>query len=393
MPADGAREGACAPPARRSTPSGSTTELDALEQLSTQGETLAAEELLRRWCGRRAAPAPRRRPRRASSRHGRLVDTRQLAAFVAVVERGSFSLAADELGVTQPAVSLAVRSLEKRLGARLLDRGGAPGRADGRRPRRAGPRAAHARARAGDLRDAARRGRHARRPPDGRRLDRTRRAAAAAPAGRVPRASTPRRRSRSRIDATQDVIDRVLARELELGVVGAERPHRSLEYEPFAADEIVLAVPAGHPFAGRETHARRAADGADRRAAGGLGRPRADGARAAPSRRAAARPRRRRRARPAGVGRHGGRRGPRRDVHVARLDPQRDRARLRRARRGSRASSCAATTCWCGRPRASRPGSPRRSSRSAARSSPPSASRAATRTAGAAAASAREHGA
>ena len=55
-----------------------------------------------------------------------------------------------------------------------------------------------------------------------------------------------------RIDATQDVIDRVLAREIELGVVGAERPHRSLEYEPFAADEIVLAVPAGHAFAGRD---------------------------------------------------------------------------------------------------------------------------------------------
>ena len=48
------------------------------------------------------------------------------------------------------------------------------------------------------------------------------------------------------------MIDRVLARELELGVVGAERPHRSLEYEPFAADEIVLAVPAGHAFAGRD---------------------------------------------------------------------------------------------------------------------------------------------
>jgi DNA-binding transcriptional LysR family regulator len=55
-----------------------------------------------------------------------------------------------------------------------------------------------------------------------------------------------------RIDATQDVIDRVLARELELGVVGAERPHRSLEYEPFSADEIVLAVPSGNALAGRD---------------------------------------------------------------------------------------------------------------------------------------------
>ena len=52
------------------------------------------------------------------------MDTRQLAAFCAVVERRSFSQAAEQLGVTQPAVSLQIRSLEKRLGRRLLDRSG-----------------------------------------------------------------------------------------------------------------------------------------------------------------------------------------------------------------------------------------------------------------------------
>src|SRR3954467_14830708 len=52
------------------------------------------------------------------------MDTRQLAAFCAVVERRSFSQAADQLGVTQPAVSLQIRSLEKRLGRQLLDRSG-----------------------------------------------------------------------------------------------------------------------------------------------------------------------------------------------------------------------------------------------------------------------------
>src|ERR1700745_1398935 len=50
------------------------------------------------------------------------MDTRQLAAFCAVVERRSFSQAAEQLGVTQPAVSLQIRSLEKRLGVQLLDR-------------------------------------------------------------------------------------------------------------------------------------------------------------------------------------------------------------------------------------------------------------------------------
>src|SRR5690349_21834438 len=52
------------------------------------------------------------------------MDTRQLAAFCAVVEKRSFSQAAARLGVTQPAISLQVRSLEKRLGQQLLDRSG-----------------------------------------------------------------------------------------------------------------------------------------------------------------------------------------------------------------------------------------------------------------------------
>src|SRR3954462_13985928 len=52
------------------------------------------------------------------------MDTRQLQAFCEVVERRSFSQAAERLGVTQPAVSLQVRSLEKRLGTQLLDRSG-----------------------------------------------------------------------------------------------------------------------------------------------------------------------------------------------------------------------------------------------------------------------------
>src|SRR6266700_1696055 len=52
------------------------------------------------------------------------MDTKQLAAFCAVVERRSFSQAAERLGVTQPAVSLQVRSLEQRFGQQLLDRSG-----------------------------------------------------------------------------------------------------------------------------------------------------------------------------------------------------------------------------------------------------------------------------
>jgi DNA-binding transcriptional LysR family regulator len=48
----------------------------------------------------------------------------QLATFAKVVESGSFSAAAEKLGLTQPAVSLQVRQLEKRLGATLIERVG-----------------------------------------------------------------------------------------------------------------------------------------------------------------------------------------------------------------------------------------------------------------------------
>ena len=48
----------------------------------------------------------------------------QLRTFAEVVERGSFSAAAERLRLTQPAVSLQVRQLEKTLGVRLIERVG-----------------------------------------------------------------------------------------------------------------------------------------------------------------------------------------------------------------------------------------------------------------------------
>ncbi|MBX3742401.1 MAG: LysR family transcriptional regulator [Akkermansiaceae bacterium] len=51
-------------------------------------------------------------------------DLRQLRAFVAVVEEGSFTLAARRLFVTQSAVSHSLRTLEEQLMCKLLDRSG-----------------------------------------------------------------------------------------------------------------------------------------------------------------------------------------------------------------------------------------------------------------------------
>jgi DNA-binding transcriptional LysR family regulator len=179
------------------------------------------------------------------------MDTRQLAAFCAVVELRSFSQAAERLGVTQPAVSLQVRSLEKRLGKRLLDR-------SGRRvePTEAGLALYRGAQRMlsleGDLLDELD-------AAEGGELGGTLQVGASTGPGStvVPvllcefQQSNPGVSVSLSISDTQSVVERVAERELELGVVGAARRHRGVVFEPFFRDDVVLACPPDHRFAGR----------------------------------------------------------------------------------------------------------------------------------------------
>jgi DNA-binding transcriptional LysR family regulator len=179
------------------------------------------------------------------------MDTRQLAAFCAVVERRSFSQAAERLGVTQPAVSLQVRALEKRLGAQLLDRSG----------RRVEPT---------ESGWALYRGAQRLLALEGQLLEEIVAGADGALAGSLSiGASTGpaaivvpvlrcefQRENRSvrvslEVHDTQTVVDLVAERELELGIVGAARRHRGVRFEPFFHDEVVLVCPPNHRFAGR----------------------------------------------------------------------------------------------------------------------------------------------
>jgi DNA-binding transcriptional LysR family regulator len=180
------------------------------------------------------------------------MDTRQLTAFCEVVERRSFSQAAERLGVTQPAVSLQVRSLEERLGAQLLDRSGRrvePTEAGLRLYRGAQRLLQLERELLSELEEEA-----------GGELQGPLAIGASTGPGAhlVPLLLCDFQRDHPGVEValsvsdTQAVIERVAERELELGVVGALRRHRSLEFEPLARDEVVLAVPPGHAFAGRE---------------------------------------------------------------------------------------------------------------------------------------------
>jgi DNA-binding transcriptional LysR family regulator len=179
------------------------------------------------------------------------MDTRQLAAFCAVVERRSFSQAAERLGVTQPAVSLQVRALEKRLGTQLLDR-------SGRRvePTEAGWRLYRGAQRMLALEDqlvlevAA--------SSEGELAGDLVLGASTGPAAVVVpvvlgefQRENPGTRVFLTVSDTHTVVERVAARELELGIVGASRRHRGVRFEPFFSDEVILVCPPGHRFAGR----------------------------------------------------------------------------------------------------------------------------------------------
>jgi DNA-binding transcriptional LysR family regulator len=177
------------------------------------------------------------------------MDTRQLQAFCAVVEKKSFSHAAEQLGVTQPAVSLQVRALEDRVGQTLLDR-------SGRRvePTEAGRRLYRSAQRMLALEEQLLEEVAA---EDGRIGGTLAIGASTGPGAHlVPlllcefQAQHPDLHVALSIWDTQTVIEKVADRQLELGVVGALRRHRSLEFEPLVRDEIVLAVPPGHSAAG-----------------------------------------------------------------------------------------------------------------------------------------------
>ena len=179
------------------------------------------------------------------------MDTRQLHAFCEVVERKSFSLAAEQLGVTQPAVSLQVRSLEKRLGTQLLDRSGrrVEPTESGLKLYRSAQRLLALEAEiVNELAEEAT-----------GELDGIFEIGASTGPGGVVLSQLlcqfaevhPALHIALSVFDTQTVIERVADRTLQLGVVGAAPRPRGVEYEPFFRDTVVLACPPGHRFANR----------------------------------------------------------------------------------------------------------------------------------------------
>ena len=178
------------------------------------------------------------------------MDTRQLQAFCEVVAQSSFSKAAERLGVTQPAVSLQVRALEKRLGTQLLDRSGRrvePTEAGQKLYRSAQRLLALEEEIVSELADDA----------TGELAGTLEIGASTGPGGVVLSQllcvfaqEHPDLHVSLLVFDTQTVVERVADRTLELGVGGAAPRHRAVEYEPFFRDTVILACPPCHRFAG-----------------------------------------------------------------------------------------------------------------------------------------------
>jgi DNA-binding transcriptional LysR family regulator len=179
------------------------------------------------------------------------VDLRQLEIFVKVAELGSFSKAAEALFLTQPTVSEHVRALEDEFGLRLLDRLGR-----GATVTRAGQLLCSYATRMLAL---SREARQAMDSFQGRLSGELIIGGSTIPGEYVLPTFVGRFKDKYPdisitllIGDSQAVIDWVADGRAELGMAGARIAHRGVDYKELMPDEVVVIVPATHPWHGRK---------------------------------------------------------------------------------------------------------------------------------------------
>ncbi|TXH82692.1 MAG: LysR family transcriptional regulator [Rhizobium sp.] len=168
----------------------------------------------------------------------------QLAAFLSVVDLGSFTAAADKAGLTQPAVSLQVKLLEQRLGVKLIERVG----------RRAQPSPAglellaHAR----HIIETCSMAEEAMTPFREGAIGRVRiGSGGTASIHLLPRAIAMAKKRMPdleiivRVGNISEILRDLEANALDLAVVALPASGRSLEVEPFHEDELLAVAPKG----------------------------------------------------------------------------------------------------------------------------------------------------
>ena len=172
-------------------------------------------------------------------------------SFLAVVKHGGFSEAAKTLGLSQPTVSFQVQRLEQEVAAKLLERqsGRVAVTAAGQEFRSFAEKVLHERAyldeKLAALQDE---------------VAGTLALGASTHPGEyiLPRVVGDFRKLFPNVDATimigdtAEIVERVLDRQCDAGLVGAHVKRRGLEVTKIAEDALLLIAPPDHPFAKRE---------------------------------------------------------------------------------------------------------------------------------------------
>jgi len=175
-----------------------------------------------------------------------MIEVRQARYFLAVAEQLHFTRAAEQLGMSQPPLSQAIRQLERQVGAQLLNR--AAGKITLTETGRA--LAAECRQlvisaqRAHDVAAQAKAG-----------LVGTLRIGAVTSALSEPLLGTMTAFRRSRPHATLEVVEvdtpagheALLHRELDIAVIRLSSHTRNVTIQPWSRDHLVIAMPADHP--------------------------------------------------------------------------------------------------------------------------------------------------
>jgi DNA-binding transcriptional LysR family regulator len=180
------------------------------------------------------------------------MDLWQLHIFRSVVDERSFSRAGRAVHLSQPTVSSHIKDLEDHFGCRLIDRLSREAA-----PTRAGELLYDYARRLLELRDEAETALAA---FHGTLQGRLTVGGSTIPGGYLlPRVAGtflrehPGVRIALTVGDTGEMLSAVAAGALELAVVGARSRDRSVEQTPLTGDEMRLVVPAGHPWAGRES--------------------------------------------------------------------------------------------------------------------------------------------
>ena len=172
---------------------------------------------------------------------------RQLQIFLAVAENRSFSLAAERLFVTQPAVSKQIKDLEKRLGARLFERGRPLGLTEAGHVLLQRTQQVHGLIEALEL--------ALEEVGDWRRGHLELGASSVweyilPPLMGEFQSQHPEVDTGLRVSNSEQIAALVSEREVHLGFIGSRASDKSLEAIAMAEDELVVIAPPGHPLAG-----------------------------------------------------------------------------------------------------------------------------------------------